>query len=115
MHLHTTLLLAIAATTGGVSAICSPEWSYGIGTNVEQTRWSVYDLQCNMVETADGNPCDQGDGRFTCSKAPLMQFTGYKNTASGNHYNCTAKPHAGNCGGEVISICCKNSTITGTN
>lgn len=40
-------------------------------------------MKCNLVDVVNGNPCNQPSGIFNCSKPPLIQFTGYKNTASG--------------------------------
>ncbi|KAJ7596084.1 hypothetical protein C8J56DRAFT_395090 [Mycena floridula] len=95
---------------GQVAAIC-PGFNFGIGNAMDLgggiKRWDVYDDSCKVVDslTTNENPCDQGT--FSCSPPPI-HFTGYKSTFTGLRYACRADPNSGKCGGDTISVCCRN-------
>ncbi|KAJ7645234.1 hypothetical protein DFH06DRAFT_1283420 [Mycena polygramma] len=102
-------LVAIAVSTN-VGAIC-PGFNFAIGNVIGlgggYNRWNVYDDSCNIVDqlTTNQNPCNQGI--FGCSPPPII-FERYKSTHSGLVYACRRDPNSGSCGGDVISVCCRN-------
>ncbi|KZP28451.1 hypothetical protein FIBSPDRAFT_701035, partial [Athelia psychrophila] len=93
-----------------VVAIC-PGYNYGIGNVISEgngvNRWNVYDDSCNVVDglTTNQNPCNEGI--FSCSPPPII-FNGYKNSFTGLKYACRTDPNSGSCGGDTISVCCRN-------
>ncbi|TFK60606.1 hypothetical protein BDN72DRAFT_850388 [Pluteus cervinus] len=99
-------LLALADVT---LTIC-PGFNYGIG-NVQRgnvfNRWTIYDDNCNAVDslTTTGNPCTSGI--FGCSPPPII-FNRYTNSFTGLVYACRTDPRSGVCGNDVISVCCRN-------
>ncbi|EIM79478.1 uncharacterized protein STEHIDRAFT_135748 [Stereum hirsutum FP-91666 SS1] len=109
-----SLSLSLLLASQHVVAIC-PGFNYGVGNaqdqgklgNSEVTRWNVYDDGCNVVDslTTTTNPCESGT--FSCTGSPIT-FNGYTNTFNGQHYACRPDANSGSCGGDVISICCRN-------
>ncbi|KAG7096337.1 hypothetical protein E1B28_003781 [Marasmius oreades] len=92
------------------NAIC-PGYNYGIG-NVQHLadggdRWTIYDTNCGPVDSlvTDQNPCTQGV--FECSPPPI-KFVEYTNRFTGLRYACRPDSNSGSCGGDVISVCCRN-------
>ncbi|KAJ3506078.1 hypothetical protein NLJ89_g7070 [Agrocybe chaxingu] len=113
--MRVSVLLAVPILAAvEVLSIC-PGFNYGIGNVIRQgkigdadvNRWNVYDANCNVVDglTTTGNPCTQGI--FGCSPAPII-FNRYTNTFSGLIYACRRDGRSGNCGSDVISVCCRN-------
>ncbi|KAF9256223.1 hypothetical protein L218DRAFT_911569 [Marasmius fiardii PR-910] len=109
MKAFTSLLITVASI-GQVVAIC-PGFNYGIG-NVQSlgggvNRWTVYTDDCRAVDglTTNQNPCTEGI--FGCSPPPII-FNEYTNTFTGLRYACRRDPNSGSCGGDVISVCCRN-------
>ncbi|KAF8187136.1 hypothetical protein BJ912DRAFT_1042889 [Pholiota molesta] len=102
--------IALSVLVASVAAIC-PGYNYGVGNvmNLGQgfQRWDVYDTNCNQVDslTTTGNPCNQGT--FGCSPPPVI-FNEYTNTFSKLQYYCRTDPNSGQCGSDVISVCCRN-------
>ncbi|KZV64816.1 hypothetical protein PENSPDRAFT_639117 [Peniophora sp. CONT] len=105
-----TLIAVIAAAAGQASAICAG-FNYGVGNQQSLgggvSRWTVYDDGCKAVDslTTTGNPCTQGT--FGCSPPPV-HFNSYTNTFTGLHYACRTDSSSGQCGSDVISVCCRN-------
>ncbi|KAF8187163.1 hypothetical protein BJ912DRAFT_1022684 [Pholiota molesta] len=105
-----TTLIALSVLVASVAAIC-PGYNYGIGNVMSLgdgiDRWNVYDDSCNAVDglVTNKNPCTQGI--FGCSPAPII-FDQYTNTFTGLIYACRTDPASGNCGSDVISVCCRN-------
>ncbi|KAL0958452.1 hypothetical protein HGRIS_000594 [Hohenbuehelia grisea] len=107
---HFAALVFVPLFATGVSAIC-PGFNYGIGNQQSLgggvSRWTVYNSACGAVDslTTNQNPCNQGI--FGCSPPPII-FNRYTNTFTGLIYNCRRDPNSGVCGGDVISVCCRN-------
>ncbi|KAF7378412.1 hypothetical protein MSAN_00267800 [Mycena sanguinolenta] len=106
-----TASLAILVALGvNVGAIC-PGFNYAIGNVIPEgngvNRWNVYDDSCNVVDglTTTQNPCTEGI--FGCSPPPII-FDQYTNSFTGLIYACRTDPNSGVCGGDVISVCCRN-------
>ncbi|KAH8757331.1 hypothetical protein F5883DRAFT_649100 [Diaporthe sp. PMI_573] len=103
-------VLAILGSATSVSAIC-PGFNYGIGhvKNLGNgvSRWDVYDTDCRVVDglSTTENVCN--DGIFSCSPAPIT-FTRYRNSFTHLSYACRTDSRAGSCGGNAISVCCRN-------
>ncbi|THU89565.1 hypothetical protein K435DRAFT_677584 [Dendrothele bispora CBS 962.96] len=94
-------------------AICAGGFDFGIGQKISgqpgapnDTRWNVYDIGCHVIDglTTHENPCDQGI--FGCS--PELLFARYINTDTNLRYACREDPLSENCGGNPISVCCRN-------
>ncbi|KAF2096501.1 hypothetical protein NA57DRAFT_58412 [Rhizodiscina lignyota] len=108
--MYTSTLFFLPLAAGFAAAIC-PGFNYAIGNVVPEgngvNRWNVYDDSCNVVDglTTNRNPCEQGT--FGCSPPPVL-FNQYTNSFTGLIYACRPDPNSGNCGSDVISVCCRN-------
>ncbi|KAH6918092.1 hypothetical protein BKA70DRAFT_1088960 [Coprinopsis sp. MPI-PUGE-AT-0042] len=108
MHFSTLLTIPLAAQFA--AAIC-PGFNYGIGSREDLgngvSRWRVFTTDCAGVDglTTNQNACHQGI--FGCSPPPII-FNEYTNTFTGLRYKCRTDPNSGSCGGNTISVCCRN-------
>uniref|UniRef100_A0A8H7XTG5 SSCRP protein n=1 Tax=Psilocybe cubensis TaxID=181762 RepID=A0A8H7XTG5_PSICU len=105
-----TAVLASLALAQGAFAICAG-FNFAIGNQIRVTdtinRWNVYNDDCAIVDglTTTFNPCTQGI--FGCSPPPII-FNEYTSTFTGLRYACRPDPSSGQCGSDVISVCCRN-------
>ncbi|EIM79477.1 uncharacterized protein STEHIDRAFT_116522 [Stereum hirsutum FP-91666 SS1] len=110
-----SLAFTVLLTFQHAAAIC-PGYNYGVGSAQDQgklgdskvTRWNIYDDGCKVVDglTTTTNPCDSGT--FSCTGSPVT-FNGYKSSFNGQQYACRPDANSGNCGGDSISVCCRNN------
>ncbi|KAF8073904.1 hypothetical protein FPV67DRAFT_1778485 [Lyophyllum atratum] len=108
--LYKAIAVSVSLAAIGVQAIC-PGFNYGIG-NVRSlgggiNRWDVFDDSCIVVDglKRNQNPCTEGI--FGFSPPPII-FNEYMNSFTGRRYACRTDPNSGNCGGTVVSVCCRN-------
>ncbi|EAU89946.1 hypothetical protein CC1G_08428 [Coprinopsis cinerea okayama7 len=90
-------------------AIC-PGFNFGIGNVIRldsgMNRWNVYNSDCVVVDglTTTQNPCNSGT--FGCTPAPII-FNRYTSKFNGLTYECGPDGGSGQCGSDVISVCCR--------